>query len=180
MSEELFELWQGDKKFVTGTKEELARFTGLKLSTINNYCRPGYLENTKNETNIRVVNVTEGHKMSEVEIQNKILLEASKQGHRLWRTNAGKVKTEYGAWIKLLPKGFPDTCGFRKSDGKFIAIEIKTPNGKLRKEQKQFARFAIDQPIIYGVARSVDEAMELIEKGTNQSTEKLKEELKGE
>lgn len=116
----------------------------------------------------------------ETAIQNEILLEASKQGHRLWRTNAGKVKTEYGAWIKLLPKGFPDTCGFRKSDGKFIAIEIKTANGRLSKEQKQFARFAIDQPIIYGVARNVDEAMELIEDGTNRSTEMLIRELKGE
>jgi len=116
----------------------------------------------------------------ETAIQNEILLEASKQGHRLWRTNAGKVKTEYGAWIKLLPKGFPDTCGFRKGDGKFLAIEVKTAKGRMRKDQKQFARFALKQPIIYGVARSVDEAIELIEKGTNQSTEKLKEELKGE
>lgn len=100
---------------------------------------------------------------SEQNIQNQIILEANKRGHRLWRANAGKVKTETGAWIKLLPKGFPDTLGYRKSDGKFIAIEVKTEKGRLRPEQVKFKNFALTQPIIYGVARSVEDAIEIIE-----------------
>lgn len=100
---------------------------------------------------------------SEQNIQNQIILEASKHGHRLWRANAGKIKTDTGAWIKLFPPGFPDTVGFRKSDGKFIAIEVKTKTGRLRPEQIKFKEFAETMPILYGVARSVEEAIEIIE-----------------
>lgn len=100
---------------------------------------------------------------SEAQIQNEILLAVNQAGHRLWRSNAGKIKTEYGQWVKLFPKGFPDTVGYRKGDGKFIAIEVKNEKGRLRSEQKQFQKFAHTQPILYGVARSVEEALKIIE-----------------
>lgn len=162
--EDIYELWQNDKLFITGTKKELADFTGLALSTIDNYCRPGYLEKTFNENNNRVVKVTDRKNKTEHEIQSNILLEVSKAGHKIWRSNAGKIKNaQTGTWINLLPKGFPDTFGFRKSDGKFFAIEVKTATGRLRKEQIQFAKFAATQPILYGVARSVEDAIKIIE-----------------
>lgn len=101
--------------------------------------------------------------MKESDIQNLILLEMSKRGHRLWRTNAGSIRTLTGGVVKLMPKGFPDTCGFRASDGKFIALEIKTPKGRLTKDQKRFAKMAEAYPILYGVATSVEEAVEIIE-----------------
>ena len=63
--------------------------------------------------------------MTEQQIQNEIILAINQRGHRLWRANAGKVQTKDNRIIKLLPKGFPDTFGYRKSDGKFIAIEVK-------------------------------------------------------
>ena len=103
--------------------------------------------------------------MTESEIQSLILLEANKRGHRLWRSNAGRVKNEAGYYVKLFPKGFPDCVGFRKGDGKFVVIEVKTEKGRLRKEQKKFAEWAKTQPIIYGVARSPEEAIEIIEEG---------------
>ena len=106
--------------------------------------------------------------MTESEIQSLILLEASKRGHRLWRSNAGKIKNAHtGTWVKLLPAGFADVFGFRGSDGKFIAIEVKNAKGKLRPEQKRFAEFAATQPIIYGVARSKEDAIHIIENGLN-------------
>ncbi|WP_053031983.1 VRR-NUC domain-containing protein [Staphylococcus haemolyticus] len=101
--------------------------------------------------------------MTEQQIQNDIILEINKRGHRLWRANAGKVVTKDNRVIKLLPKGFPDTFGYRKSDGKFIAIEVKTESGRLRPEQKKFRDFAETQNILYGVARSVEEAIEIVE-----------------
>lgn len=101
--------------------------------------------------------------MTEAEIQSEILIEVSKRGHRLWRSNAGTVKNEAGHYIKLFPRGFPDLVGYRKHDGKFIVIEVKKPNGRLSKYQKKFAKFAQSQPIIYGVARSAKEAVEIIE-----------------
>ena len=106
--------------------------------------------------------------MTESEIQSLILLEASKRGHRLWRSNAGKIKSAHtGTWVKLLPAGFADVFGFRGSDGKFIAIEVKNEKGKLRPGQKRFAEFAATQPIIYGVARSKEDAIHIIENGLN-------------
>ena len=106
--------------------------------------------------------------MTESEIQSLILLEASKRGHRLWRSNAGTIKSAHtGTWVKLLPAGFADVFGFRGSDGKFIAIEVKNEKGKLRPEQKRFAEFAATQPIIYGVARSKEDAIHIIENGLN-------------
>ena len=164
MAEKIYELWQRNKKFITGTKQDLMDFTGLSKGTIDNYCRPGYLEKTNNETEIKVIDVTDKQEKSEHEIQSNILLEVSKRGHKIWRSNAGKVKdARTGNWINLLPKGFPDTFGFRKSDGKFFAIEVKNEKGRLRKEQKQFAKFAEGQPILYGVARSPEEAIAIIE-----------------
>ena len=101
--------------------------------------------------------------MTEQEIQNQIILAANKRGHRLWRANAGKVQTKDNRIIKLFPKGFPDTVGFRKTDGKFIVIEIKTDKGRLRPEQEKFKTFIETQPVIYGVARSVEDAINIIE-----------------
>lgn len=101
--------------------------------------------------------------VSESKIQNDILIEINRRGHRLFRANAGKVITRDNRIIKLLPKGFPDTFGYRKSDGKFIAIEVKTESGRLRPEQKKFRDFAETQNILYGVARSVEEAIKIVE-----------------
>ena len=78
---------------------------------------------------------------SENLIQSEILIEVNKRGHRLWRTNAGKVTTKDNRIVKLMPKGYPDLTGFRKSDGKFIVIEVKNAKGRLRPEQIKFKEF---------------------------------------
>ncbi|MCC3691401.1 VRR-NUC domain-containing protein [Staphylococcus capitis] len=103
--------------------------------------------------------------MTEQKIQNEIILAINQRGHRLFRANAGKVITKDNRVIKLLPKGFPDTFGYRKSDGKFIAIEVKTEKGKLRPEQIKFKEFIETQNVLYGVARSPQDAIDIIENG---------------
>ena len=100
---------------------------------------------------------------TEADIQSEIMIELSKRGHKIFRANAGKIKTEFGTYIKLFPKGFSDLCGWRAGDGTFIAIEVKNENGKLRDAQKKFADFANTQPILYGVARSSSEAIKIVE-----------------
>jgi len=99
---------------------------------------------------------------SEHTIQNEIMLALSKNHCTVFRSNAGKVRTEDGRTIMLFPKGFPDLCGFRHSDGRFFAIEIKNEKGRLRDDQKRFAEFAEQYPILYGVARSVDDALRIV------------------
>ena len=99
---------------------------------------------------------------SEQTIQSEIMLGVSQAGHTVWRSNAGTVKTQQGFVIKLFPAGFPDLVGFRKCDGKFFVIEVKNKQGRLSAAQKKFGEFAENKPIIYGVARSAEEALELI------------------
>lgn len=61
-----------------------------------------------------------------------------------------------------LPKGYPDLFGFRHSDGKIFFIEVKNEIGRLRPEQKAFRKFAKHYPVLYGVARSADDAVKIV------------------
>ena len=102
---------------------------------------------------------------SEKAIQNEIMLALSQNGCKVFRSNAGEVKTADGRVIKLMPKGFPDLCGFRTHDGKFFAIEVKNEKGQLRQEQIQFGEFLNQFPVLYGVARNVNEAIAIVTSG---------------
>ncbi|MFR0553385.1 VRR-NUC domain-containing protein [Loigolactobacillus coryniformis subsp. coryniformis] len=99
----------------------------------------------------------------EQKIQNDIRVAVSQAGHKIFRANVGKVKMDNGGWFDTgLPRGFPDLFGFRKSDGKMFFIECKNESGHLRDDQKQFAKVIVNQPVLYGVARSVDDALNII------------------
>ena len=103
--------------------------------------------------------------MKEADIQNAIRL-ALNEYAVIFRTNVGKVKMQDGRWFDTgLPKGFSDLCGFRKSDGKMIFIEVKNEKGRLRKEQIQFLNAMKGYPVIAGVCRSPEEAVELVING---------------
>ena len=106
----------------------------------------------------RIVKMTAEHK-----IQNDIRVAVSRAGHIIFRANVGKVKMDNGGWFDTgLPRGFPDLFGFRKSDGKMFFIECKNETGRLRDDQKQFAKAISGEPVLYGVARSVDDALNII------------------
>lgn len=103
--------------------------------------------------------------MTETDIQNLIRMALSPHA-KVFRTNVGKVKTQDGKWFDTgLPKGHPDLYGFRKSDGKLFYIEVKTPTGRLSGDQIKFREMVSQYDVIYGVARSVDDALEIIKKG---------------
>lgn len=100
---------------------------------------------------------------AEIDIQNAIRRELPKHGCFVYRGNVGKVKMQDGRWFDTgLPKGWPDLFGFRKSDGKMFFIEVKSEKGKLRPDQITFGNFLKGQPVLYGVARSVEEAIEIV------------------
>lgn len=82
----------------------------------------------------------------------------------LFRANVGQGITYDGRHFDTgLPKGFSDLFGFRKSDGRAVFIEVKTPTGRIRPEQQNF----IDKMRLYGalagVARSVQDARNIIQ-----------------
>jgi len=100
---------------------------------------------------------------SEHDIQNEIRVAISAAECTIFRTNTGTVIMPDGRPFSTgLPKGFPDLCGFRHNDGKIFFIEVKNQRGQLRPEQKKFAKFVKGYPVLYGVARSVDDALNII------------------
>lgn len=83
----------------------------------------------------------------------------------LWPYQVGKFYTLDARLITIGVPGFPDTIGFRKFDGKFIVIEFKTQDkqSKLRPDQEAFRdNIGKKFPIIWGVARSVEDARKII------------------
>ena len=106
----------------------------------------------------------------ETALMNEIRVAASKYGI-CFRANVGKVKTVQGRWFDTgLPTGFSDLFGIRKLDGKAFFIEVKTEKGKVRESQIKFIKQMKRLNAIAGIARSVNEAIELIETGSNEST----------
>jgi hypothetical protein len=98
---------------------------------------------------------------SETEIMREIRFAVNKTGKAtLFRNNVGvdlDKRVSYG-----LGKGSADLIGFRHGDGVMIGIEVKTPAGRLSKEQKLWLDFCKKHGAIVGVARSVQEAMAII------------------
>ena len=104
--------------------------------------------------------MTEEHR-----IQNEIRLALAKSCV-MFRVNVGAFRTADGRFITSgVPKGFPDLFGFRKSDGKAIFIEVKTPKGRPSAEQKKFLETMRKFGVIAGVCRSKEDAINLINGG---------------
>ena len=100
---------------------------------------------------------------TETDIMNEIRLALSAAGHMNFRANVGKVKLADGRWFSTgLPDGFSDLFGFRKTDAKIFFIEVKTPTGKLRKDQERFLTAMNQRGAIVGVARSTEDALRIV------------------
>lgn len=96
-------------------------------------------------------------------IQNQIRVELSKAGHMVFRINVGKVRMADGRWFDTgAPKGFCDLFGFRP-DGQIFFIEVKNEKGRLRDDQKNFMEAMKKRGALVGVARSVEDAMRIVD-----------------
>lgn len=72
-----------------------------------------------------------------------------------------------GRWFHSgVPPGFSDLFGVRKSDGKAVFIEVKTPKGRVSKKQKNFLEQMQKAGAIAGVCRSAEEAVNLVKEKT--------------
>lgn len=103
--------------------------------------------------------------MTETEIQNQIRTECADLAV-LFRINVGAGWTKSGSYLKTgVPKGFPDLCGFRISDGKAVFLEVKRPGKTRSKEQIKMGNALAKYPVIYGVATGAAEAKKMIMEG---------------
>lgn len=101
--------------------------------------------------------------MSEHELQNEIRLALS-DSCVLFRINVGGAYTEDGRWFSSgVPKGYSDLSGVRRSDGRAVFIEVKTPTGRIRPEQRGFIEAMQKCSALAGFARSVEEAKRIVE-----------------
>ena len=100
--------------------------------------------------------------VSEQVIQNQIRIALSDAGYVNFRVNVGKVRLKDGRWFDTgLPVGHSDIYGFRP-DGQVFYIEVKKPGGRIRPEQKVFLENVKKLGALCGVARSPEEALEIV------------------
>lgn len=108
--------------------------------------------------------------MREADIQNSIRLALNPYAV-IFRVNSGKVRMQDGRYFDTgVPNGYTDLSGFRKSDGKAIYLEIKTPKGRLREVQIHFLTEMSKYDVISGVARSPEEAIRIVVEGMKFSS----------
>ena len=112
---------------------------------------------------------------SERDIQSAILLALSHGPTRLLRINAGVAwqgtvieRTQHRLVlarpyaIKLAAPGVSDLIGWTEG-GRFVAIEVKGPRGRITDEQAAFLDLVRRSGGLAGVARSVADARAIIE-----------------
>ena len=112
--------------------------------------------------------------MSEQTIQQQIRLELGRGPVRLWRNNTGALRDERGRLVRYgLCPGSSDLIGLRQLRieeqhlglelAVFCALEIKTPPGRPTAEQRQFLEVIRSRGGLAGVARSVEEARQILQ-----------------
>ncbi len=112
----------------------------------------------------------------ETKLMRNIMLALSGAGCVCWRNETagayvGKVIHKDGNVVTLanslmmqfgLCVGSADIIGIHKATGRFIAIEVKTETGRATKEQLNFIEQVRAAKGIAGIARSVQDALDLI------------------
>lgn len=94
------------------------------------------------------------------------------------RDSHGGIYIAKPSWITTgVPKGFPDLIGVKpltinssmigKRIGQFAFIEVKSKSGRLSQDQKLMHQLLLNNGAIGGVARNIDDAMNLIYGGEN-------------
>lgn len=102
--------------------------------------------------------------MLESDLMKLAMIELSRRGHLVFRSNVGQFFTKDGRPVRTgLPVGFPDTFGARQTDGAFFAVEFKMPGGRLRKEQRDTLNAMRARGIRAGVAFSIEDAIAIVE-----------------
>lgn len=69
-----------------------------------------------------------------------------------------------GRWFDTgLPNGFCDLFGFIHQDKQIFFIEVKNETGRIRQDQIVFHNFLQKNHVIHGIARSVDDALTIVD-----------------
>jgi hypothetical protein len=111
--------------------------------------------------------------VTEQQIQQHIRLACSTGATRLFRNNTGTLRDRHGRPVQFgLARGSADLIGYRtititpdmvgQQVAVFTSIEVKTPTGRIRPEQRAWMETVQAAGGIAGVARSVEDAKALL------------------
>jgi hypothetical protein len=111
--------------------------------------------------------------VTEQQIQQHIRLTCGGGTTRLFRNNTGTLRDQHGRPVTFgLCKGSADLIGWRtititpemvgQQVAVFTSIEVKTATGRVRPEQQQWLDAVTAAGGIAGVARSVEDAQQLL------------------
>lgn len=114
--------------------------------------------------------------MREADLMRAIMIAVSAEGCTVWRNNTGQAyqgRIIHKAAKQLtlddarpvnfgLCVGSADIIGIRHSDGRFIAIEVKTGKGRATPEQQRFIEHVRQAGGLVGIARNTDDALDII------------------
>ena len=114
-------------------------------------------------------------KLSEKEIQNRIMIALSTKNSRVFRNNVGSAITVDGRYITFgLAKGSADLIGWRtieitpdmvgKKIAQFLSVEVKNKTGKLTKLQQNWHDAVNSQGGLAIISKSESEALDAIKR----------------
>ena len=112
----------------------------------------------------------------ETKIQRNIMKALSQAGHTVWRNETGrfwtgKVIHKENSSVTLMNAsmipvglcvGSSDLIGIQTKTGRFFGVEVKTKTGRASKEQSTFITHVLKMGGIAGIARSPEEAIDLL------------------
>lgn len=99
--------------------------------------------------------------MPEADLYGPILLALSRAGARVFRNNVGLARYRGHTVRYGLATGSSDLIGWTP-DGRFLALEVKTPRGRLTAEQSAFLDAVARAGGVAACVRSPEEALAAI------------------
>ena len=116
--------------------------------------------------------------MAERDIKNEIQLALSHDDTRLFKFQCGNFQLIDGRWISVGIPGMSDLMGWTEVTitpdmvGRkvpvFTSLEVKADKGRVRSAQLAWLTAVDAAGVIAGVARSVDDASDIISRGTER------------
>lgn len=104
----------------------------------------------------------EKSKIKESAVLREVLAHLSRHPNVAWHVRMSVARTiaKSGRWVSIGRPGMSDIIG-QLRDGRFLAIEVKTPRGKLTEQQANFLKLVAANGGAAYVARSVEDLKDL-------------------
>lgn len=98
---------------------------------------------------------------AETRLMRQIMVALSEAGCFVLRTNSGVYYDSQGNRVTIGFPGLSDLIGYT-ADGKFFALEVKTPAGRASAAQIAFIENCYRSGAIAGFTRSVQSALDIV------------------